>query len=88
MTRQPAHENLAIGSMCVIRKHEGLERHVAVAAGVRGGRAPGALRLLGDERLARPAENGYERAFAVVYARHHQALYRYWSAHRGAVRGL
>ncbi len=33
--------------------------------------------LLGDERLARLAASGHERAFAVVYERHHQALYRY-----------
>ncbi|MBV9942900.1 MAG: sigma-70 family RNA polymerase sigma factor, partial [Solirubrobacterales bacterium] len=50
---------------------------MSVAAGAHSGRAPGALRLLGDERLARLAENGHERAFAVVYERHHQALYRY-----------
>src|SRR3954454_15795362 len=35
------------------------------------------LRLLGDERLARLAAGGSERAFAVLYERHHQALYRY-----------
>ncbi|HEX2105196.1 MAG TPA: RNA polymerase sigma factor, partial [Solirubrobacteraceae bacterium] len=35
------------------------------------------LRLLGDERLARLAATGSERAFAVLYERHHQALYRY-----------
>jgi RNA polymerase sigma factor (sigma-70 family) len=35
------------------------------------------LRLLGDERLARLAAAGSERAFAVLYERHHQALYRY-----------
>jgi RNA polymerase sigma factor (sigma-70 family) len=33
--------------------------------------------LLRDERLARLAAAGHERAFAVVYERHHQALYRY-----------
>jgi hypothetical protein len=32
------------------------------------------LRLLGDERLARLAAAGSERAFAVLYERHHQAL--------------
>ncbi len=36
-----------------------------------------ALALLGDERLARLATAGHERAFAVVYERYHQALYRY-----------
>src|SRR3954449_176102 len=36
------------------------------------------LRLLGDdERLARLAAGGGERAFAVLYERHHQSLYRY-----------
>src|SRR3954454_706670 len=36
------------------------------------------LRLLGDdERLARLAAGGSERAFAVLYERHHQSLYRY-----------
>ncbi len=33
--------------------------------------------LLGDERLARLAAAGHDSAFAVVYERHHQALYRY-----------
>ncbi len=35
------------------------------------------LGLLGDDRLARLVAAGHERAFAVVYERHHQALYRY-----------
>lgn len=33
--------------------------------------------LLGDERLARLAGRGSERAFAALYERHHQAVYRY-----------
>ncbi|MGN6866997.1 MAG: sigma-70 family RNA polymerase sigma factor [Solirubrobacteraceae bacterium] len=33
--------------------------------------------MLGDDRLVRLAAAGHERAFAVVYERHHQALYRY-----------
>ncbi len=39
----------------------------------------GALRLprLGDERLARLAARGSTRAFAAVYERYHQPLYRY-----------
>jgi RNA polymerase sigma factor (sigma-70 family) len=37
----------------------------------RGGRLPG------DERLAKLAGKGDERAFAQLYERHHQALYRY-----------
>ena len=35
------------------------------------------LRLLSDERLARLTAAGSDRAFAVLYERHHQALYRY-----------
>jgi RNA polymerase sigma factor (sigma-70 family) len=38
------------------------------------------LRLLSDERLARLAAAGSARAFAVLYERHHQALYRYCRA--------
>jgi RNA polymerase sigma factor (sigma-70 family) len=34
-------------------------------------------RLLGDERLARLASSGSTRAFATLYERYHQALYRY-----------
>jgi RNA polymerase sigma factor (sigma-70 family) len=34
-------------------------------------------RLLSDERLARLASAGNQRALAVLYERHHQALYRY-----------
>jgi RNA polymerase sigma factor (sigma-70 family) len=37
----------------------------------------GALRLLGDDRLARMAAAGNRNAFAAIYERHHQALYRY-----------
>jgi RNA polymerase sigma factor (sigma-70 family) len=33
--------------------------------------------MLGDDRLARLTANGSDRAFAVLYERHHQALYRY-----------
>jgi DNA-directed RNA polymerase specialized sigma24 family protein len=45
-------------------------------------RAGGAWRgapfaLLGDERLAQRVGAGDERAFAVVYERYHQMLYRY-----------
>jgi RNA polymerase sigma factor (sigma-70 family) len=38
---------------------------------------PNRLALLGDEQLARLAESGSEPAFATIYARHHQRLYRY-----------
>jgi RNA polymerase sigma factor (sigma-70 family) len=34
-------------------------------------------RLLSDERLAKLVSKGSARAFAVLYQRHHQALYRY-----------
>ena len=45
------------------------------------GHVPGAaLRLLGDDRLARRAAHGDREAFAVLYRRHHQALYRYCRA--------
>jgi RNA polymerase sigma factor (sigma-70 family) len=44
-------------------------------------RNPSELALAGgfssDERLARLVSRGSERAFAVLYQRHHQALYRY-----------
>src|SRR4051794_1489857 len=42
------------------------------------GRDLRALRMvLGDERLARRVGEGDERAFAVIYDRYHQRLYRY-----------
>jgi RNA polymerase sigma factor (sigma-70 family) len=41
---------------------------------------PLAERLLSDERLARLASRGSTRAFAVLYERHHQAIYRYCRA--------
>lgn len=34
-------------------------------------------RLLGDERLAKLADRGNQQAFAALYERHHQAIYRY-----------
>jgi RNA polymerase sigma factor (sigma-70 family) len=37
----------------------------------------GALRILGDDRLVRLAAAGNEHAFAAIFARHHQGLYRY-----------
>ena len=44
-------------------------------------RSPSELALAGrcssDERLARLVSRGSERAFAMLYQRHHQALYRY-----------
>jgi len=38
---------------------------------------PVRLGLFGDERLACLVESGSERAFAAIYERHHQPLYRY-----------
>jgi RNA polymerase sigma factor (sigma-70 family) len=37
----------------------------------------GPIRLAGDDRLVRLAAAGNERAFATIYERHHQGLYRY-----------
>jgi RNA polymerase sigma factor (sigma-70 family) len=50
---------------------------VALAARTGAGSSRAPLQLLADERLARLAAAGHERAFSVVYERHHQALYRY-----------
>ena len=43
------------------------------------GPAPGAgvLGLLSDERLARRAADGDERAVAAIFSRYHQRLYRF-----------
>ena len=38
---------------------------------------PGVARLLPDSRLAERASRGDERAFAAIFRRYHQALYRY-----------
>ena len=38
------------------------------------------LRLLGDDRLVRRAAAGDQQAFAVLYQRHHQGLFRYCRA--------
>jgi RNA polymerase sigma factor (sigma-70 family) len=47
----------------------------AVAMGMDSG--PGMARVLSDERLARRAVKGDERAFAAIFDRYHQRLYRY-----------
>lgn len=47
------------------------------AAPAPAGGLPIHQRLLSDERLARSVEDGSERAFAVIYERYHQRLYRY-----------
>ena len=41
---------------------------------------PGAARLLSDDQLARRATKGDRRAFAAIYHRYHQDLYRYCAA--------
>jgi RNA polymerase sigma factor (sigma-70 family) len=51
------------------------------AAPLSHGRVPVAgLRLLGDDRLVRRAAAGDQQAFAVLYQRHHQGLFRYCRA--------
>ena len=42
-----------------------------------GRRAGGALRMLSDRHLSRLAKKGDPRAFAAIYERHHQDIYRY-----------
>jgi len=49
----------------------------AVASPAHGHLAGAALRLLADDRLARRTADGDHEAFAVLYRRHYQALYRY-----------
>jgi RNA polymerase sigma factor (sigma-70 family) len=51
-------------------------RELALSIQAPRGRA-GAGRLSSDERLARLVSKGSEAAFAALYQRHHQALYRY-----------
>ena len=41
---------------------------------------PGATRLSTDDSLVRRAAKGDERAFAAIFKRHHQELYRYCRA--------
>lgn len=42
--------------------------------------SPGVVGLLSDHRLARRAAAGDQRAFAAIYSRYHQGLYRYCRA--------
>jgi RNA polymerase sigma factor (sigma-70 family) len=49
----------------------------AMPAPGRGGPSLIPARLLGDEQLARAVEAGREDAFATLFHRHHQQLYRY-----------
>lgn len=50
---------------------------VAIAGRAHTGGLPLPLKLLGDERLARLVGEANGHAFAVLYERHHQPLYRY-----------
>ncbi|MGI8862940.1 MAG: RNA polymerase sigma factor [Solirubrobacteraceae bacterium] len=54
-----------------------MDTQLSVAAPSHSGASPLPLKLLSDERLARLVGAGSERAFAVLYERHHQPLYRY-----------
>src|SRR5687768_13459597 len=50
---------------------------VALGAAVQPRLSGQALRILTDEKLAALAAAGNDDAFATLYARHHQAVYRY-----------
>jgi RNA polymerase sigma factor (sigma-70 family) len=55
-----------------------MEAQMIGSARASAGRPPLPLSLVGDERLARlVAGEGSERAFAMLYGRYHQMLYRY-----------
>jgi RNA polymerase sigma factor (sigma-70 family) len=54
-----------------------MDTQLSVATRSPSGALPLPLKLLSDERLARLVGAGNERAFAVLYERHHQPLYRY-----------
>jgi RNA polymerase sigma factor (sigma-70 family) len=54
-----------------------MERHVTLTARTGAGGRPAPSALVSDERLGRLVTAGHERAFAVVYERYHQTLYRY-----------
>jgi RNA polymerase sigma factor (sigma-70 family) len=55
-----------------------MEAQMIGSARARAGRPPLRLSLVGDERLARlVADEESERAFATLYERYHQPLYRY-----------
>jgi RNA polymerase sigma factor (sigma-70 family) len=47
------------------------------AASSEFGSGAGAMRVLSDDRLARRAVKGDDRAFAAIFDRYHQSLYRY-----------
>src|SRR5690349_18416198 len=50
------------------------------AAGAAPAAKPGISRILSDRRLVERATRGDSRAFATIYERHGQALYRYCMA--------
>jgi RNA polymerase sigma factor (sigma-70 family) len=54
-----------------------VEAQIATPPRARGLNVPAPVGMLGDDRLARLAGDGNERAFATLYARFHQPLYRY-----------
>jgi RNA polymerase sigma factor (sigma-70 family) len=54
-----------------------MEAGVNAAAGMRFGGRPALVAVGGDERLAQLAAVGSERAFAALYERYHDQLYRY-----------
>jgi RNA polymerase sigma factor (sigma-70 family) len=54
-----------------------MEAHAVLAPRVPARRAPVRHSLLSDERLAQLVGTGDERAFATLYERYHQPLYRY-----------
>lgn len=56
----------------------------AVAPAQTGVLSPGLARFAGDERLVRRAADGDERAFAAIFRRYHQDLYRYCLAILGS----
>ncbi len=54
-----------------------MDVQITAPASPPAGRSPGRFSLAGDERLATLAGAGSDRAFAVLYHRYHQRLYRY-----------
>src|SRR5438874_5582389 len=54
-----------------------VEAQIATPSRARALNVPVPVGVLGDDRLARLAGEGNERAFATLYARFHQPLYRY-----------
>lgn len=66
---------MCFGSTAILPIMPGM---AGVAAQFPQARVPAAaLKVLGDDRLVKLAAAGDSRAFAAIYERHHQALYRY-----------